>query len=48
MSTATAAATTRSSSLRTNLDFDVYERVAPLRRVIVRMYHFLNFFTNDG
>jgi hypothetical protein len=40
MSTAKAAAATRASSSRANLGFDVYERVGPLGRVIVRMHHF--------
>ena len=40
MSTATAAAATRASALRANSGFDVYERVAPLGRVIVRMHRF--------
>ena len=40
MSTATAAAATRATSLRANLGFDVYERVGPLGRVIVRIHHF--------
>ena len=35
-----AAAAARASALRANSGFDVYERVAPLGRVIVRMQRF--------
>jgi hypothetical protein len=34
------AAAARASALRANSGFDVYERVAPLGRVIVRMHRF--------
>ena len=40
MSTATAAAATRASALRENSGFDVYERVAPFGRVIVKKHCF--------
>jgi hypothetical protein len=40
ISTAMAAAAARASALRANSGFDVYERVAPLGRVIVRMHRF--------
>jgi hypothetical protein len=40
MSTATAAAAARASALRVNSGFDVYERIAQLGRVIVRMHRF--------
>jgi len=40
MSTATAAAAARASALRENSGFEVYERVAPFGRVIVRIHRF--------
>ena len=40
MSTATAATATRASALRANSSFDVYERVAPFGRVIVKKHRF--------
>src|SRR5260221_8473220 len=40
MSTAMAAAAARASSLRENSGFEVYERVAPFGRVIVRIHLF--------
>ena len=40
MSTAMTAAAARASALCENLGFDVYECVAPLGRVIVRMHRF--------
>jgi hypothetical protein len=40
MPTATAAAAARASALRINSGFEVYERVAPLGRVIVRIHRF--------
>jgi hypothetical protein len=40
MSTAMAAAAEQASDLRANSGFYLYERVAPLGRVIARMQHF--------
>ena len=40
ISTATEAAAARAVALRENSGFDVYERVAPLGRVMVRMHRF--------
>jgi hypothetical protein len=42
MSTAIAAAAARASALRENSGFDVYERVAPFGRVMVRIQRFSN------
>ena len=40
MSTAIAAAAARASALRENSGFEVYERVAPFGRVMVRIHLF--------